>query len=121
MKIEQQVCTEKQGKALHDLGIKLKPKMYHLERFGIVTAYEDFPKKGEMRDEVWASLNGRHKNYCYPAYTLSELLDIVGHGTKMEELLWQRLLNGINSNIGLTHILTAKSIADFILTNYTTA
>lgn len=108
MNIENQVCTMQQGKKLAELGVK-EASLFHWFKNESIAL-------GEFWDlgQLW-----NPDSNTYNAYTVAELLHIIGRGTKTEEKLWQRLMDGINAATGLTSMLKAPFVADFLIIHLT--
>lgn len=117
------VCTLPQAKKLSDLGVAQESNLYYYQEK--VTTNPNLHHYGWSQDAMPFSLSitGRksrvsgssiHKEYS--AFTVTEMAEIIGRGTKLAELHWQWLLDCVNSGLSGTVALNPVALAGFLIT-----
>jgi hypothetical protein len=112
MKVENQVCTLKQGQKLEELGIDAKPLFCYCR---VLTSIED--SYDDLLPTEWnlEGLPDLATTWKAPAFTVSELAKMIGKGTKSAEHLWNRMLSHINSGNSCVSFYNAEFLADFVI------
>lgn len=113
MKVENQVCTLKQGEKLEELGVKVKPLFCYCR---VSTSVDD--SYDDLLPTEW-NLEGLPElatTWQAPAFTVCELGAMIGKGTKAAEIHWQWLLDCVNSGLSGTVAYNPIALAGHIIT-----
>lgn len=132
MKLEDQVCSFEQAKKLKELGIKADtfftwleaarhdedgskvvewvPVLFYEQNMDMFAVPGDYAYLQNDDNEF----NDTRGNYS--AFTVSELSEFIGKGTKAAEAHWQWLIDCVNSGLSGTVAYNAVALAGFVIT-----
>jgi hypothetical protein len=79
MKLKEQVCTEDQGKRIKELGINKEPLFVWNYLEGFKTKLMPFQKEKDWFGKIFETA-GYDDDVFYPAYTASELMEMLPYG-----------------------------------------